>query len=361
MKVFLPISIDRWRSPLATLCRAIVENNPNIEFASFSNPISEEDKHLGHLFWNLPNIKKVSALDAGFSFYDIVHTVSLNPRNLAIGVYSKAASFGKCIFLNTINLEHDVSMASRDWRCYQSSLNFVDYYCAVSNAAATCVKKNAPDRFLHVIPNGYDSDYFNPNFDYRCKLLENMDVLKPNSFALCVGALEPRKHPEFIVELAKHNTDVEFVCAGYVHPDGKHFLPMMKSLPNLHWLGHVDRSCIRFLLSRAAVFLFPSEREGLPLSVIEAMGMGVPVIAQSKSSLPELIVNENCGRLIDIDHPHAVEMWTNSLNNYMKISQILRGQRRNALAVQAKYCYSWEKIGAAYGRLYNFIMHKERC
>jgi len=355
MKVFLPISIDRWRSPLATLCRAIVENNPNIEFASFSNPISEEDKHLGHLFWNLPNIKKVSALNAGFSFFDIVHTVSLNPRNLAIGVYSKAASFGKCIFLNTVNLEHDVSMASRDWRCYQSSLNFVDYYCAVSNAAATCVKKNAPDRFLHVIPNGYDSDYFNPNFDYRCKLLEDMDILMPNSFALCVGALEPRKHPEFIVELAKHKQDINFFCAGYVHPNGKHFLPKMKSLPNLHWLGHVDRSHIRFLLSRAAVFLFPSEREGLPLSVIEAMGMGVPVIAQPKSSLPELIIDKSCGQLIGIDRSESLHHWREMMRFYLNMSDNDRGVFRKTLSSSIKSKYSWKCIGSSYGSLYKSL------
>lgn len=357
MKIFLPISIDRWRSPLATLCRAIVENNTEFHFSSFSNPVSDEDVNLGNFFWNLPNVKKIASFSAAFDSSQVVHTVSLNPRNLAIALYAKARTGGRTVFLNTINLEHDSSMPKKDWLCYLTSLALVDRYCSVSEAASASVRHHAPERFARVIPNGYDHAYFDPSLNDSVDLPKRIAGLLPRSFALYVGALEPRKHPEFIVEMAKMQPEVTFIGAGYVHPQGKCFLEMMNSLPNLIWLGHCDRRMIRYLLKNAGVLLFPSEREGLPLSVIEAMGMGLPVIAQPKSSLPELIVNEDCGKLIPIDQPDSLEQWASALNQYLQMPEVQRTIFSQRLSRRTAALYAWESIGKSYGQLYRELIH----
>ena len=57
------------------------------------------------------------------------------------------------------------------------------------------------------------------------------------------------------------------------------------------------RSDIRRLLAAADVFLLTSVSEGIPVTVLEAMAAGVPVVATAVGGLPELVTNEESGLL----------------------------------------------------------------
>ncbi|MFD0892784.1 glycosyltransferase family 4 protein [Luteolibacter ambystomatis] len=346
MRVLLPICLDRWRNPIATLLRACVEANPDIEFHSVSSPFSEEDARLAKAFWALPNVRAAGQMKLTATRFDGVHTASITPHNLAAAVASKVRSVGACRFLTTINLEVGPG-DGKDWTLLQVAERLADAFVSVSRAAGQGVAERCAGRYHGVIPNGFDAAYFDPAIEDDAILSAEVRDLGP--FALYVGALEPRKHPEFVVELARAHPGIPFVGAGYVHPLGRHFEPMVKSVPNLRWLGHVDRRMIRALLRRAAVFLFPSEREGLALSVIEALGMGVPVIAQPKSSMPELIRDGVNGRLIDIREPAA---WSDALQSFIRSSGASRATTAAAIRADALECYSWESIGRQYGDLY---------
>lgn len=348
MRVLLPITLDRWRNPIATLLRACVVSNPEVEFHSASRPFSDEDRELGKAFWSLPNIVKSTQSRLALTRFDGVHTASITVHNQGAVVAAKARRLGKCRYLATINLQvgpHD----GKDWQLLQLAELLADGFVSVSTAAGAGVAERCADRFLEVIPNGFDPEYFDPNVVDEEVLPEAVRALAPGSFALYVGALEPRKHPEFIVELARRQPDVIFVAAGYVHPDGRHFEPMVHSLPNLKWLGHVDRRCIRALMRHSGVFLFPSEREGLALSVIEALGMGLPVIGQPKSSMPELIENDFNGNLYDICE---VDQWMNSMMNYLSRDEQQRQEHRNRIRPGIVNRYSWSSIGQQYAKIY---------
>lgn len=354
MKILLPISLDRWRNPIATLLRACVMTNPDIEFFSYSRPASEEDRQLGEEFWSLPNIVSLSQPKLATTRFDLVHTASISWRNLAAVIAAKCRSSGRCSYLATINLEVGPK-DGKDWTLLQVAEELADGLVSVSEAAGVGVAERCTDRFLQVIPNGFDPDYFDPSKSDEEALPKEVHALAAGSFALYVGALEPRKHPEFIVELARRQPDVIFVAVGYVHPEGRHFEPMMHSLPNLKWLGHVDRRCIRALMRQAGVFLFPSEREGLALSVIEALGMGLPVIGQPKSSMPELIENDVHGNLHDI---RDVEAWISSMRKYLSRDEKQRQEHRHHTRPGIVNRYSWSSIGQQYGKIYQGLLHK---
>ena len=352
MRVLLPISLDRWRNPIATLLRACVVANPEIEFFSCSNPQSQEDREFGRDFWALPNITKAPQSKLAWMKFDVVHTASITVHNQAAVVMAKARSRQHCQYLATVNLQVGPK-DGKDWPLLLSAEFLADAMVAVSEAAADGSRSRVKDRFHGVIPNGFDATYHDPAIEDEAVLPEKVRALPRGSFALYVGALEPRKHPEFVVELARRHPDITFVGAGYVHPLGRHFVPMVHSLPNLHWLGHVDRRCVRALFRHAGVMLFPSEREGLALSVIEAMGMGLPVIGQPKSSMPELIQPGVHGALHDI-HDH--EAWSTSLRGYLQWNAEQREAFRQRTRADIVARYDWPVIGRKYGKIYQQLL-----
>ena len=64
----------------------------------------------------------------------------------------------------------------------------------------------------------------------------------------------------------------------------------------VHFLG--ARDDVNELLTQSEVFILPSRWEGLPLSLLEAMASGLPVIATNVGGIPEVIVDGVNGILV---------------------------------------------------------------
>lgn len=59
--------------------------------------------------------------------------------------------------------------------------------------------------------------------------------------------------------------------------------------------GEKPANEVRAELEKSDVFCLPSFAEGLPISIMEAMAVGVPVVASAISGIPELVVNKETG------------------------------------------------------------------
>ena len=66
----------------------------------------------------------------------------------------------------------------------------------------------------------------------------------------------------------------------------------------LGWVSGADREA---LFSRAAVYCLPSKSEGMPMSVLEAMARGIPVISTAVGGTPRLIEDGRDGLLMGVD------------------------------------------------------------
>jgi glycosyltransferase involved in cell wall biosynthesis len=67
--------------------------------------------------------------------------------------------------------------------------------------------------------------------------------------------------------------------------------------------------------TRWSVFVLPSRQEAFPLSSLEAMAAGVPVIATNVGGLPEQIVHLEHGILVPPDDPSAIAGWIRRLHD----------------------------------------------
>ncbi len=86
----------------------------------------------------------------------------------------------------------------------------------------------------------------------------------------------------------------------------------------------------------ASVFVNASETEGVPISIMEAMSFGTPVVATSVGGNPEIVLNDTCGKLVprdfsDTELADAIEFFlTDDHSDYRRAARAAWEQRFSA-------------------------------
>lgn len=72
----------------------------------------------------------------------------------------------------------------------------------------------------------------------------------------------------------------------------------------IHFTGHLENAPA--VVARCAALVCPSRYEGLPNVVLEAFGLGVPVIATDAGGIGEIVTDGRTGRLVPPDDANAI-------------------------------------------------------
>ena len=94
------------------------------------------------------------------------------------------------------------------------------------------------------------------------------------------------------------------------------------------------------LLAEADVFLFPSLREGLPNSVLEAMAVGLPVVASNVGAIPEIVDVPDGGMLLD---PGDVDGFARAID-HLRTHPELRDQMGRYNREKARRNYDYDAV-----------------
>jgi glycosyltransferase involved in cell wall biosynthesis len=177
----------------------------------------------------------------------------------------------------------------------------VDRYIAVSRSVAREMEPlclNASSK-IRVVYNGVPVEQFEG--DARSGVCE---VGRPR--VLTVARLHSQKGLPHLLRAATLLRDVRFLVAGD-GPDRRALDDEARSLglgEQVEFLGHRDD--IPELLRTADVFVLPSLYEGLPVSVLEAMAAGTPVVATAIAGTEEAVVHGESGLLVPPGDPAAI-------------------------------------------------------
>lgn len=114
---------------------------------------------------------------------------------------------------------------------------------------------------------------------------------------------------------------------------------------NVSFLG--NQTNVYPFLQEADIFLLPSKFEGMPMTIIEAMGTGLPVVASAVGGVPDMLEDRKSGMLTSCE-PNAVEE---------AVLELLRSEAlRETLGTQAKeksITFSAVYMARSYCEIYN--------
>ena len=131
------------------------------------------------------------------------------------------------------------------------------------------------------------------------KIIFNKDIIT----LLVITRIDPDKGLEWLIDcFSKLNTitkqKIQLKIAG-IGPFKNQIENQIKklNLKNVHLLGFVDD--VSILLKNSDIFLLTSKFESFPLSIIEALSYGLPIISTNSGGIEELVQDNINGYLID--------------------------------------------------------------
>lgn len=176
---------------------------------------------------------------------------------------------------------------------------------ANSEGLADLAHRSAPDLRIDVVRNGIDLDLYCPPAGGRAR--------RAGMRVLYTGRLVRKKRIRELVEafaiLRRNHPDSELLIAGF-GPEREPLEALAAErgvADRVRFLGRLDEAAIVEALQSADIFVNPSEGEGLPNAVLEAMACALPVVLSDIGPHRELIGDGEAGLLCNGDAPSIAE------------------------------------------------------
>ncbi len=103
-----------------------------------------------------------------------------------------------------------------------------------------------------------------------------------------------------------------------------------RRLENVHALGWMQQNDVINVLGLGHVFVLPSHSEGFPNALLEAIAHGLPVIATRVGGIPDSIVHDVNGMLVDTRDVDSIAV---SMCRYIEDSSLIPSHSQQAIAI----------------------------
>lgn len=203
-------------------------------------------------------------------------------------------------------------------------------------------KLKVDPRKIHVIHcSGVDTNLFKPIGRRRARVITNIHGAKP--VVLFVGNLIEQKGIRHVLGAAQRLPGALFFFIGRGH--------LETNLRNCVILGEKNHEELPLWMSAADVLVLPSDAEGTPSVLLEALSCETPVIATNVGGCPEVVRNGKTGFLI---HPGSTDALVNRIGYLLTQSaRRLRMGRAGRKDMRQQYEHSQvvEKVSELYAGL----------
>lgn len=213
----------------------------------------------------------------------------------------------------------------------------------VSEAVRKKAERIIPGSKLEIVPNGI-------RFCETCCSSFREEFNVPSKVVLIgnVGNLYPVKGQKYLVKafaklLASHPECCLVLVGRGTEENNLRKLVQELEIPDGRVIFTGFRNDVPNILNALNLYVQPSLSEGHPLAVLEAMSLGVPVIASAAGGLPELFAEERYGTLFP---PGSSEALHETLLSYVRHPLLFQEKAVSA----RKYVHGTFSIGQMTGR-----------
>lgn len=227
---------------------------------------------------NLRGVAAMSAsvfasIRAAFGRYDVVHFHAEGP----CAMLWLPKLFGKKCIATIHGLDHQRAK----WGKFASTYIMLGEKCAVKFADEIIVLSEGVQKYFvdtygretKFIPNGVNKPILK-----NSEIINKKYSLKKDEYILFLGRLVPEKGIKYLIEAFKEvKTDKKLVIAGGSSDTdefAKELKELSKSDERIIFTGFVQGTELEELYSNAYLYCLPSDLEGMPLSLLEAMSYG---------------------------------------------------------------------------------------
>lgn len=192
---------------------------------------------------------------------------------------------------------------------------FVDQFIVPSEyMMRQMIEAGYPKEKITLIHHGIDPNSVEPNYENE-------------GYFLYVGRLSEEKGVETIVEIAKALPDRQFKIVG-TGPEEEYLHRLSHELMNIEFLGFKSGGDLIDLYKGAIAVLLPSRvEEVFPMTILEAMAAGKPVIASEVGGVPEIVVDRMNGFLV---RPLDMNGWKEAVDRLASSNDLSRQLGMNA-------------------------------
>jgi len=214
------------------------------------------------------------------------------------------------------------------------------------------------DSKIAVVKHGVYPDNYNVPRENVLQIKHSLGI-DDEEVLLFVGRLDdPRKNLLTLLRvfktISKTRRDVKLVIVGPGNQDPYRSLAYHLGIANrVIFAGFIKgRDNIQEIYSIGDIFVLPSLLEGCPLSILEAMAAGKPIVASKANAIPEIIEDRKNGMLVD---PFDVKRFADAIMFLLENrDQLELVGRRNSEYVAKNF--SWSKIARETEKVYKTLI-----
>lgn len=289
-----------------------------------------------------------ATLRAVFSRFDIIHFHAEGPASMVI--------LAKLFRKRSVVTIHGLDWQRSKWGGFATKfLKFGERTAAKYADEIIVLSKNVQDYFIKVynretvfIPNGISK----PD-NYEPEIIKNKYGLDKDGYILFLGRLVPEKGVHYLIEAYKElDTDKKLVIAGG-SSHTKEYESELKALANgnenIIFTGFIQGKELDELYSNAYIYCLPSDLEGMPISLLEAMSYGNCCLTSNIAECSEV-----CGENAVYFEQGNVQSLKSTLEELLKNEERV-SKLKNTAARYILSRYNWDNVCDDTLKLYESI------
>jgi glycosyltransferase involved in cell wall biosynthesis len=204
------------------------------------------------------------------------------------------------------------------------------------------------------VPNGVDTKTFAPLVDsQKQQLRAQLSLPADDPLVVYVGRLTSEKRVDHLIQIwpmiRTIFSQAQLLIVG-TGPEEPRLRSQSRSVPGVRFTGQVEDALP--YLQAADLFVLPSATEGLSNSLLEALSVGLPVLATSVGGTPDVIAHGENGYLIPPDDLPALEAGLTVLLSDSALRGRLGAQGRRRIQAD----FSLESVAARLEALYHSLL-----